>query len=118
MLKIAHFRAPSTYLTLTMYPKILFKFGCCFAIFGVAAAPRPVLAWGDLGHEVVARIADQYLEPAVRSRVVAILAGDGSRLTAGKDIEAEATWADRYRDSDRDTTRVHYNRTRNWHFVD
>jgi len=85
---------------------------------GVAGVPGPVFAWGDLGHEVIARIADHYLEPTVRSRVATILAGDRSRLTAGTDIETEATWADRYRDSDRDTTRARYNQTRNWHFVD
>ena len=78
----------------------------------------PLRAWGDLGHEVIARVADHYLEPAVRTRVAAILARDRSRLTRGTDIEAEATWADKYRDSDRDTTHVRYYQTRNWHFID
>jgi hypothetical protein len=78
----------------------------------------PVAAWGDLGHEVIARIADHYLEPGVRARLTAILASDRSHLTAGTDIEAEATWADKYRDSDRDTTRTRYNQTHNWHFID
>jgi len=76
------------------------------------------MGWGDLGHEVIARVADHYLEPAVRARVSAILASDRSRLTPGNDIEAESTWADKYRDSDRGTTRTHYNQTRNWHYVD
>jgi len=98
--------------------KWLFRMGWCFAIFVIASTPRSVWAWGDLGHEVIARIADHYLEPAVRSRVATILAGDRSRLTAATDIEAEATWADKYRDSDRNTSRVRYNQTRNWHFVD
>ncbi len=101
-----------------MYRKLLFHMVWFFAIAAMTAAPHPALAWGDLGHEVIARIADHYLEPEVRSRVAAILAGDRSKLTASQDIEAEATWADRYRDSDRDTTRVHYNQTRNWHFID
>jgi S1/P1 Nuclease len=74
-------------------------------------------AWGDEGHEAIGVIADHYLEPAVKSRVQAMLARDASGLTA-KDIAHEATWADKYRDSDRDTTKVRYNRTRNWHFVD
>src|SRR4029077_9893052 len=47
-----------------------------------------------------------------------LLAGDRSRLAPGTDIESEATWADKYRDSDRDSTRVRFNATRNWHFVD
>jgi hypothetical protein len=77
----------------------------------------PAFAWGDEGHEVVALIADHYLEPAVRDRVQAILSGDTTQLTA-KDIAHEATWADKYRDSDRNTTKVRYNQTRNWHYVD
>ena len=77
----------------------------------------PAFAWGDEGHEVIGLIADHYLEPAVRQRVQAILAGDGTDLTA-KDIAHEATWADKYRDSDRNTTKVRYHQTRNWHFVD
>src|SRR5208282_5562786 len=74
-------------------------------------------AWGDEGHEVIGLIADHYLEPGVRSRVHVLLAMDASGLTA-KDIAHESTWADKYRDSDRDTTKVRYDRTRNWHFVD
>jgi hypothetical protein len=74
-------------------------------------------AWGDEGHEVIALVADHYLEPRVRERVQAILAGDDSDLTA-RDLAHEATWADKYRDSDRDSTKVRYNGTRNWHFVD
>jgi hypothetical protein len=76
----------------------------------------PVFAWGDQGHQVIGLIAEHYLEPAVRQRVRAMLAGDESGLTT-KDIAREATWADKYRDSDRDTTKVRYNRTRNWHFM-
>jgi hypothetical protein len=104
-------------MTLTYSYKILFYIRRCIAIFALMAVAAPVLAWGDLGHGVVAGIADHYLEPAVRSRVHAILAGDKSHLTAGTDIESEATWADKYRDSDRNTTRVRYYATRNWHFV-
>jgi len=87
----------------------------CIASAGLA--PAPALAWGDEGHEVIGLIADAYLEPAVRGRVQALLATDDTELTA-KDIAHEATWADKYRDSDRNTTKVHYNQTRNWHFVD
>jgi hypothetical protein len=77
----------------------------------------PAHAWGDEGHEVIGLIAEHYLEPAVRSRVQAMLAGDSSGLTA-TDIAHEATWADKYRDSDRDSAGMRYRRTRNWHFVD
>jgi hypothetical protein len=81
-------------------------------------APR-ALAWGDEGHEIVARIADHYLEPGVRTKVQSLLSGDRTRLTRDKGIAAEATWADKFRDSDRGTKKpVHYNATRNWHYVD
>ena len=84
---------------------------CC------AGGGGPAFAWGDEGHEVIGLIADHYLEPAVRKRVQAMLAGDATGLTA-KDIAHEAAWADKYRDSDRNTTKVRYEQTRNWHFVD
>ncbi len=90
---------------------------------GMAAAgalclsSAPAHAWGDEGHEVIALIADHYLEPRVRERVQAILDGDDSDLT-GRDIAHEATWADKYRDSDRHSTKQRYERTHSWHFVD
>ncbi len=86
--------------------------GACSALCSL-----PAFAWGDEGHEVIGLIADHYLEPAVRRRVQALLAGDESGLTA-RDIAHEATWADKYRDSDRDSARVRYAQTRSWHFVD
>ncbi|MHB8477992.1 MAG: S1/P1 nuclease [Steroidobacteraceae bacterium] len=78
----------------------------------------PAYSWGNEGHEVIGLIADHYLEPAVRTKVTAILAGDATHLTPTTQIDSEATWADKYRDSDRNTTKVHYNQTRYWHFVD
>jgi hypothetical protein len=78
----------------------------------------PAHAWGDEGHEVVGLIADHYLEPDVRAKVTAILAEDRTGLTPSTQIGEEATWADKFRDSDRNTAKVHYDQTRNWHFVD
>jgi hypothetical protein len=78
---------------------------------------RAALAWGDEGHEVIGLIADHYLTPTVRARVQSLLAADDTGLVP-KDIAHEATWADKYRDSDRDTTKVRYYQTRSWHFVD
>jgi hypothetical protein len=37
-------------------------------------------------------------------------------LTA-HDIASEATWADKYRDGDRSTTKIRYEATWRWHFV-
>lgn len=81
-------------------------------------APRSAHAWGDEGHRIVALIAEHYLEPAVRGRVQGLLSGDTSGLVADTSIAGEATWADRYRDSDREGTRVRYEQTYRWHFID
>jgi hypothetical protein len=74
-------------------------------------------AWGNEGHETVGEIATHFLEPVVRQKVMAMLAADTDKLTA-HDFVSETTWADRFRDSDRGGTQVHYLATRNWHFVD
>jgi hypothetical protein len=89
---------------------------CLFVALAVTAT-HPAFAWGDEGHEIIALIAEQYLDPAARAKVAMLLAADTDTLTA-HDIASEATWADRYRDSDRDTTKVRYEGTREWHFVD
>jgi hypothetical protein len=83
----------------------------------ICLASAPAFAWADEGHEVIGLIAAHYLEPAMRVRVQSILAGDTTRLTT-QDVAHEATWADKYCDSDRNGPRVRYNQTRNWHFVD
>jgi hypothetical protein len=83
----------------------------------IAQRSAPVHAWGDDGHKIVARIADHYLTATARAQVAALLAGDTSPLTA-HDLASEATWADKFRDSDRNTTKVHYNKTHEWHYVD
>jgi len=74
----------------------------------------PCWAWGDEGHEVVGLIAQSFLTPVARRQVGALLAADPDGLTAHTIADA-ATWADRYRDSDRDGARRD---TRQWHFVD
>lgn len=83
----------------------------------LAALPTPAFAWGDEGHKAIAAIADHFLTPAVRQKVHAMLEADPDSLTA-HDIASAATWADRYRDSDRGTTKQRYNATHLWHFVD
>jgi len=74
-------------------------------------------AWGDDGHQIVALVAAHYFEPGVRARIDALLKSDKTNLTK-TDLAHEATWADKYRDSDRNTTQIRYQRTRRWHFVD
>ena len=88
------------------------------ALFAVALInPHRATAWGDEGHKVIALIAEHYLDPAVRAKVGTLLAADTDPL-AGHDIASEATWADKYRDSDRHTTKIRYDATWRWHFVD
>ncbi len=80
----------------------------------LAALPQKAAAWGDEGHQVVALIAQSFLDTDVRKRVNALLAADTDSLTA-HDIASAATWADRFRDANVDGSRQ---KTRQWHFVD
>lgn len=88
----------------------------CLTLACTLTAPS-VMAWGDEGHKVVALIASHYLQPKVLQRVNALLQTDSSKLTP-LDLASEATWADYFRDSDRNTTQVHYLATHNWHYAD
>lgn len=86
------------------------------AIGGLIAA-GDARAWGDEGHRIVGRIALPLLTPEARTQVDALLAADTDTLTA-PDFVARTTWADRWRDSDRNTTKLRYTATQQWHFVD
>jgi nuclease S1 len=88
------------------------------SIAALCSVTTPAHAWGDEGHEVVALIAQHYLTPAVATKVHSILAADSTHLTPDTNIDSEATWADKFRDSDRYTTKIHYTETQNWHYVD
>jgi hypothetical protein len=93
------------------------KLALAFALALLTAiSPALAMAWGNEGHRITGLIADHFLDPRVRSIVRAILAADNSGLTA-RSIADEATWADKYRDSDRSGSREHYFATREWHFV-
>jgi len=86
-----------------------------FALTVVVAAPQHAFAWGDDGHKTIALIAQRCLTPTAKRKVVAILAADTDSLTK-HDIASEATWADKYRDSN--NRKDHYEQTENWHFTD
>lgn len=60
-------------------------------------------AWGPLGHEAVAHLAERHLTPAARVRVAELL-GPGASLAS------VASWAD--------DVRGERPETRNWHFID
>jgi len=89
----------------------------CLLLAAATAVPHAAVAWGNEGHEIIALIAEHYLDPAARAKVASLLAADTDTLT-DHDIASEATWADKYRDSDRFTTKIRYQATRLWHFVD
>ena len=87
------------------------------ALLIVGLLPQHAQAWGDQGHRIIALIADRYLDPTARTKLDAMLGGDTDSLTP-HDIAGESMWADKYRDSDRNSTGERYRRTRQWHFVD
>ncbi len=87
-------------------------------ICAIALWPASAHAWGDEGHQVVALIAEHYLDANVKLRVQRLLATDASALVPDSSMASEATWADRYRDSDRDAGALRYRQTRQWHYVD
>ncbi|HSB95722.1 MAG TPA: S1/P1 nuclease [Spongiibacteraceae bacterium] len=97
--------------------RLKFVLALVLAIYG-----RNCWAWGDEGHAVIAQIAMHYLTPATRQKVAAILAGDTGALTT-HDIAGESSWADKYRDSDREqygankNNNTRYRQTHRWHFV-
>jgi hypothetical protein len=74
-----------------------------------ALAGAPAQAWGDLGHEVTALIAYRHLTKTARSALDSLLAADTDTLTPA-DFAGRATWADKYRNTHRETAA--------WHFVD
>lgn len=68
---------------------------------GLALLASNALAWGPVGHQTVAYIAEDNLTPAAKAKVDAILGQD-------LDLAAVANWADDVRTSD----------NAGWHFID
>ena len=64
-------------------------------------------AWSDAGHRVTALIAYRHLNDHARATLDALLASDHDALT-GTDFASRASWADRYRDTHRETAAWHY----------
>jgi hypothetical protein len=94
-----------------------FHLACAALAAAVLSAPLTCLAWGDEGHQVIGSLAYKRLTPKARKAVDALLAQDKDTLTK-PDFVSRTTWADKFRDSDRNTTKVHYKATHKWHFVD
>lgn len=68
----------------------------------------PALAWGPLGHRIVARLAEAQLSPKARAEVRQLLQEQGARHLSDVSV-----WADDLRDSDP----VLFKRTSHMHFV-
>jgi hypothetical protein len=100
----------------TIRPRLNRIFGAALAIT-LALPAASLFAWGDDGHEIIGVIGYTRLAPAVKKKVDALLAADRDTLTAA-DFVSRTAWADKYRDSDRQTTKRRYEGTREWHFVD
>jgi hypothetical protein len=62
--------------------------------------PRPCLAWGHEGHQIIALIAEHYMTDSAKAKATALLDGSG--------IDAIASWADDYRRDHRETAPWHY----------
>ena len=71
----------------------------------LALASPPALAWSELGHRVVAALAEGALTPAARVEVASLLADEAEPTLPGV-----ASWPDRIRDQDawKHTGRWHY----------
>jgi hypothetical protein len=97
----------------------LFFHCCIITVIGIVFVfpTHSLFAWGDLGHQIVGVIAYTRLKSAVKTKVDALLAADKDDLTA-PDFVSRTVWADKYRESDRQTTRIRYETTRKWHFAD
>jgi len=93
------------------------------------AAPMPLGAWDDIGHQLVAAIAWRHMTPEARARAVALLRSapaDAALASlydelavAGEDRDRAffmiaATWADRVRDRERPEYAYHRS---SWHYV-
>src|SRR3954468_20718028 len=87
------------------------------AFVAASMVPSIAHAWGNEGHMVIGHIAYALLTPVARKQVDALLKADEDTLTT-RDFVSRTTWADRWRDSDRNGAKIRYNATRQWHFVD
>ena len=74
----------------------------------LACIAPPALAWGAMGHRLVARLAESELTPAARTEISRLLAGE-----ADPSLPGIASWADDLRDADPALYRL----TGRWHFV-
>jgi hypothetical protein len=72
----------------------------CLLFAAAAPVPHPAVGRGDEGHEIVAIIAERYLEPAAPARVAALLAADTDTLTDRSSLKearsSDCRWPRKY----------------------
>ena len=78
---------------------------CAFVVSLTVLFASPALAWGPVGHAIVADIAEAHLNPTARANIAKLLKQDGALR-----LDDIASWADAIRGD-------HPN-TRSWHYVD
>jgi len=72
-----------------------------FLVCGPAIAVQETWAWGELGHHVAARVAENYLTPTTRQEIQRLIG-------AGSDLVSISTWADEIRGGRPETRPWHY----------
>lgn len=83
--------------------------GALLCLVPLLLAPAlDALAWGQLGHRLVARLAEPQLDPDARAAIAGLLQGEADPTLAGI-----ANWADELRSTDPDLGR----RSSRWHYV-
>lgn len=80
----------------------------CGGLLAAFAIPSTALAWEELGHRLVAQIAERDLTRATRDEVSLLLTGEPDPTLPGV-----ASWADELREHDPDLGR----RSASWHYV-
>src|SRR5438128_1814677 len=74
-------------------------------------APNSVLAWGEVGHRVVGRIAAALLTPKAQAKVAKILDVDNTKTAVADALADAAEWPDA-------VARHKYPQSNPWHFID
>lgn len=83
-------------------------FRTCLILSAALTAATPALAWGPVGHRMVAELANDELTPRARAQINDLLQGEADPTLAGI-----ANWADNLRENDPDLGK----KTSRWHYV-
>ena len=85
--------------------------GIMVCLLAGTLAVQPCLAWGEVGHRVVGRIAAALLTAQAQKKVAAILDVDNTKTAVADALADAAEWPD-------SVARNEYTRSIPWHFID